>query len=241
MAHRCRVLLWLCTAYLAVYSIPAHKEFRFLLPALQLAMPFCGAGAAHWMGDNGSGGGSSADGRGGRTRQCAKQGRKQGAAANGEGQPLLRFFACLCMGLQVPMALYFSIWHHRCVCKCVCVWERGGGGSWCLAHLGAGSFLAMLSSLTAVPCWSCACRGAIDVMALIKGRASFDPATSVLFLTPCHATPYYSHVHRPIAMHFIDCSPPGGVKCVHALCWLFLHAGAWCLLCFPENGMHGTE
>lgn len=43
-----------------------------------------------------------------------------------------------------------------------------------------------------------------------------SPATtSVLFLTPCHATPWYSHLHAPLPMRFLDCSPPGG------LCALF--------------------
>ena len=27
---------------LLMYSLPAHKEFRFLLPALALLMPYCG-------------------------------------------------------------------------------------------------------------------------------------------------------------------------------------------------------
>lgn len=27
---------------LVMYSLPAHKEFRFLLPALALMMPYCG-------------------------------------------------------------------------------------------------------------------------------------------------------------------------------------------------------
>lgn len=31
---------------LIIQSIPAHKEFRFLLPALQLAMPLVGCGMA---------------------------------------------------------------------------------------------------------------------------------------------------------------------------------------------------
>jgi len=31
---------------LLVYSLPAHKELRFLLPALQLLMPYVGRGAA---------------------------------------------------------------------------------------------------------------------------------------------------------------------------------------------------
>lgn len=30
---------------------------------------------------------------------------------------------------------------------------------------------------------------------------------SVQFLMPCHSTPFYSHVHRNISMHFWDCSP----------------------------------
>lgn len=46
-------------------------------------------------------------------------------------------------------------------------------------------------------------------MGEVRRLAAADPATSVLFLTPCHATPYYSHVHLPVPMRFLDCSPPG--------------------------------
>ena len=43
----------------------------------------------------------------------------------------------------------------------------------------------------------------------VARQAAARPArTSVLFLTPCHATPYHSHVHRNIPMRFLDCSPP---------------------------------
>ena len=31
---------------------------------------------------------------------------------------------------------------------------------------------------------------------------------SVLFLMPCHSTPYYSHFNRNIPMRFIPCEPP---------------------------------
>jgi hypothetical protein len=37
------LMLW----WLIYNSIPAHKEFRFLLPALQLFIPYCGLGLAH--------------------------------------------------------------------------------------------------------------------------------------------------------------------------------------------------
>lgn len=30
---------------------------------------------------------------------------------------------------------------------------------------------------------------------------------SILFLTPCHATPYYSALHQNLPMRFLDCSP----------------------------------
>lgn len=30
---------------------------------------------------------------------------------------------------------------------------------------------------------------------------------SILFLTPCHATPYYSMLHQNLPMRFLDCSP----------------------------------
>lgn len=29
----------------------------------------------------------------------------------------------------------------------------------------------------------------------------------VLFLMPCHATPYYSSLHKNVSMRFLDCSP----------------------------------
>jgi len=35
-------------AYTLVYSLPAHKEIRFLLPALQLLIPFCGLGVSEY-------------------------------------------------------------------------------------------------------------------------------------------------------------------------------------------------
>jgi phosphatidylinositol glycan class B len=40
-------------------------------------------------------------------------------------------------------------------------------------------------------------------------RSKVESSMSVLFLTPCHATPLYSQIHFPIATHILDCSPPG--------------------------------
>jgi phosphatidylinositol glycan class B len=53
------------------------------------------------------------------------------------------------------------------------------------------------------------CRAQVHVLQLIgeEAAAAGDDLASVLFLTPCHATPYSTHVHRPIRMRFLDCSP----------------------------------
>ncbi len=47
------------------------------------------------------------------------------------------------------------------------------------------------------------------MMRYLAEEAKLQPSMHVLFLTPCHATPYYSHVHTNITMDFLDCSPPG--------------------------------
>ncbi|ORY52951.1 hypothetical protein BCR33DRAFT_711359, partial [Rhizoclosmatium globosum] len=50
-------------------------------------------------------------------------------------------------------------------------------------------------------------RGVVDVMGWLRKRSSEDGG--VLFLMPCHSTPFYSHLHRKdIEMRFITCEPP---------------------------------
>lgn len=38
-----------------------------------------------------------------------------------------------------------------------------------------------------------------------------EKVKSILFLTPCHATPYYSMLHYNLPMQFLDCSPRFGI------------------------------
>ncbi|CAL8359636.1 unnamed protein product [Gadus morhua 'NCC'] len=58
-------------------------------------------------------------------------------------------------------------------------------------------------------------RGALDVMTRLQelceppGPAG-SPSPEVLFLMPCHSTPYYSHVHCPLRMRFLECPPDLG-------------------------------
>lgn len=70
----------------------------------------------------------------------------------------------------------------------------------------------------------------ISVMELLRQeqqKIAVSPTSSILFLTPCHTTPYYSYIHQNISMRFLDCSPPGWEKPVHELnrkeiSWLLL-------------------
>lgn len=57
-------------------------------------------------------------------------------------------------------------------------------------------------------------RGTLDVMGHLQSLcdvpSSSDLGPDVLFLMPCHSTPYYSHLHCPIKMRFLECPPPLG-------------------------------
>jgi phosphatidylinositol glycan class B len=52
-------------------------------------------------------------------------------------------------------------------------------------------------------------RGTTDVMWYIQQNPNVG---EVMFLMPCHSTPYYAYVHRNIPMNFLDCSPRPGEK-----------------------------
>jgi phosphatidylinositol glycan class B len=45
------------------------------------------------------------------------------------------------------------------------------------------------------------------VMGHLANEARAGRVERVLFLMPCHATPYYSSLHANIPMRFLDCSP----------------------------------
>ncbi|KAK2920225.1 GPI mannosyltransferase 3 [Channa argus] len=58
-------------------------------------------------------------------------------------------------------------------------------------------------------------RGTLDVMSHVQKLCDFRNVSSplqpdVLFLMPCHSTPYYSHVHCPVKMRFLECPPDLG-------------------------------
>lgn len=52
-------------------------------------------------------------------------------------------------------------------------------------------------------------RGTLDVMPKLAKllRESEEKDPSVMFLMPCHSTPYYSHIHQNVTMNFLTCEP----------------------------------
>lgn len=53
-------------------------------------------------------------------------------------------------------------------------------------------------------------RGTLDVMSHIQTLCDVQPQPDILFLMPCHSTPFYSHVHCPLKMRFLECPPDLG-------------------------------
>ncbi|KAG0714147.1 GPI mannosyltransferase 3 [Chionoecetes opilio] len=50
-------------------------------------------------------------------------------------------------------------------------------------------------------------RGPLDTMQILRQEIEVNPRASILFLMPCHSTPYYSHLHSNVTMRFLTCEP----------------------------------
>jgi phosphatidylinositol glycan class B len=122
------------------HSLVAHKEFRFLMPALPSALTAAGAGLARLRGD----------------AREKRRARRFGAGT---------VASALALATQAPAAAYLSTWHQ------------------------SGTLAVMPEIVRAVD------RGEVH-------------SGGVLFATPCHQTPFHSHVHRPdVRMDFLKCPP----------------------------------
>ncbi|KJE90215.1 GPI mannosyltransferase 3 [Capsaspora owczarzaki ATCC 30864] len=97
--------------------------------------------------------------------------------------PLLPLVACLC-GSTLELA------RPRTVKLCI-------------------AFLVLVSAPLALYTSLVHQRGTIDVMQELRTEASQGRVSHVLFLMPCHSTPYYSHLHfENVSMSFLECPPP---------------------------------
>jgi GPI mannosyltransferase 3 len=161
VAHReQRAPFYIMAATTAVYSLLGHKEFRFVMPLLPVALMYVGLALATICRPVAT---SSV------SRLLLADRSKQTLAAMeaqaSSDKPARRrrwavALALLLVGANVPMAIYFSQSHQR---------------------------------------------GVIDAMAWLRDA---DQVESIHFLMPCHSTPLYSHLHKPVATRYLRCLPP---------------------------------
>ncbi|XP_026405956.1 GPI mannosyltransferase 3-like isoform X1 [Papaver somniferum] len=130
---------------LGLYSVLGHKEFRFVMPVLPIALMFSGYSLASLQ-----------------DTVSNDINRKISSDLRNKCPSRMQFGLFFLLVTNLPMALYMSLVHQR---------------------------------------------GSEDVMNFLSHEALEDRVKSVLFLTPCHATPYYSTLHRNLPMRFLDCSP----------------------------------
>ncbi|XP_050373229.1 mannosyltransferase APTG1 isoform X2 [Argentina anserina] len=130
---------------LGLYSVLGHKEFRFVLPVLPIALIFSGYSLAVL-----------------RTSFSGKGQRKKPMNSNDQCPAKILLAILFLLATNIPMALYMSLVHQR---------------------------------------------GTEDVTYYLSKEVVEGKVTDILFLMPCHATPYYSTVHRDLPMRFLDCTP----------------------------------
>ncbi|XP_042660105.1 GPI mannosyltransferase 3 isoform X2 [Tyto alba] len=73
----------------------------------------------------------------------------------------------------------------------------------------AASFLLLSNLLPALYTGLIHQRGTLDVMSHIQQLCnnSYQSQAFVFIMMPCHSTPFYSHVHCPLKMRFLQCPP----------------------------------
>ncbi|XP_073018353.1 LOW QUALITY PROTEIN: mannosyltransferase APTG1-like [Primulina eburnea] len=137
----CGLVAWV----LGTYSLLGHKEFRFVLPVLPLALMFSGYSLAKLS-----------------PSELSKRKLRETSSSYVKRLTKLQMAVFLLLLTNIPMALYMSMVHQR---------------------------------------------GTEDVMNYLSKEASENKVKNILFLTPCHATPYYSTLHHDLPMRFLDCTP----------------------------------
>uniref|UniRef100_A0A663LW82 Mannosyltransferase n=1 Tax=Athene cunicularia TaxID=194338 RepID=A0A663LW82_ATHCN len=126
-AKRYRILLVAVIWTVLVYSVPSHKEFRFIYPILPFCMVFCG----------------------------------------------------------------YSLKHLK-------AWKKSAASFLLLSNLFPALYTGLIHQ-----------RGALDVMSHIQQLCNNSDQSQafVFIMMPCHSTPFYSHVHCPLKMRFLQCPP----------------------------------
>jgi hypothetical protein len=215
-----------------VYSILPHKEFRFVLPVQHLAFAYAGAGLAALGGllihtdqrkrrlmwgqqpnsQPGSPFGAVNRGGSGRTMPdhptmaSAAAAAFSGASSSASGAAGSR---------KVPQwgtLAWLLYWMNSLVDPSHRESSQGRVRPWLRRWGWRASVFMLLGTNMPIALYlsSLHQRGAVSVMSVVdaetRGR---DVEQHVLFLMPCHSTPFYSHVGHGPQLTFLDCSPEG--------------------------------
>ncbi|XP_074643066.1 GPI alpha-1,2-mannosyltransferase 3-like [Tubulanus polymorphus] len=90
-------------------------------------------------------------------------------------------------------------------------------------------------------------RGTLDVMKYLANSAAAMPGyrkMDILFLMPCHSTPYYSYLHTNVGMRFLTCEPDltaSAVNYTDEADLFYDSPGQWLNHTFPVNSALPTH
>ncbi|KAG6421217.1 hypothetical protein SASPL_117767 [Salvia splendens] len=165
------LVLWV----LGIYSLLGHKEFRFVLPVLPVALMFSGYSLAKL--------GRAEISKGDSNSHIRRAPKLELAVCYGDGASTSGTVASRPIGAEDNEE------------------TRAHDPSGMSMVLSLRMVLLLPANLRSLQ------RGTEDVMNYLAEEAMKNNVEGILFLTPCHATPYYSTLHRNLPMRFLDCTP----------------------------------
>lgn len=234
VASKHRELFWVILWTKLFFSINKHKEYRFVLPVLPLAIVYCGRGlselqSAGWFGKADEPSETKTkkvevENKPNKNMEGETKANKDKKDEAGAPNPLRgwkrlgRLFMWALLGSNVAMAWYFSLVHQRAPIEVMqYLSERTGCIDDPHGHVKAFDFTcAELKKIVQ-------CEGDLNILDPEKIPVEtflrdVCPATcqscveSVHFVMGCHSAPYYSLLHAPegekrIPLLMFDCSP----------------------------------
>jgi phosphatidylinositol glycan class B len=183
------VLLWVALWVVAVYSTQPHKEFRFVLLTLPLFAVYAGRGLAFLDASSSSSSNPAATASEGRRRRKPSRSRSPSPSKGGGKKPKGELSALP----ETLIRARASVPHQLLLAAMV------------LLNAPLAYYFGRLHQAGPVSAiWHLA-----DEADRLVAAGGDSGAMSVLFLMPCHSTPWHAslHPHR-LQLRQLDCSPP---------------------------------
>ncbi|XP_067678293.1 GPI mannosyltransferase 3-like [Haliotis asinina] len=188
-----KVLLFVILWTVFIYSFLSHKEFRFLLPILPISMHYCGVYFQSLC-----------------KRPNLKKRKSKKTKHEGDEDLNESFNSSISMSDTTDNQSLLQPEKQPSPSKLADLDPEVKRVQQHRANLSKAKVIVLILLVTNIPMALYFClihqRGTVDVMKFIHD-ASIEKNVDVLFLMPCHSTPYYSYVHRNISMRFLTCEP----------------------------------